>query len=178
MKPKLKGPKPLRRFDIFPDGGWIHFRCYIWKTKNDMYQALPAPHNFAAISCGGEIYKEIKNRLVFSGCIGELHFFDKQCRTSIITHELCHACHRYFRFRRWFQPLVFKKQTNRRWVNEKEEMFCWIIANLVREFMVRLHKQSGNLKNFPLWFERVKFRRYSHPLNWDGKEKSLTRRKR
>lgn len=171
---KLKGPKPLRTFYLYPDGGWIHFRVFVWKTKHDMYLAIPnqRTYNFEAISVGGDRYVQVGKRWQFCGEIGQLHFYEDTVRTGIITHECCHAAYAYFRFRRWFQPVVYKDRTmpgsRRESVTQREECFCWIMGNLVREFIFRYHRMRGEPKAAPGWFKPVRFRRYSHPMNWDG----------
>ena len=170
---KLKVPRPLRRFYLYPDGGWIHFRVFIWKTQHDMWLALPDKGaNFAAISCGGERYVKRKKRWQFRGEIGQLHFYHDSARTGIITHECCHAAHTYFRFRKWFAPIVVKDDSpyrpGRKWVTNREEVFCWVMGNLVREFIVRREKLCCQPKAMPNWFNPVKFRVYTKPLGWDG----------
>lgn len=165
---KLKGPKPVRTFYIHPDGGWIHLRVFIWKTKNDMYVALPdkGPYVFAAISCGGDRYVEVKRngrtRYQFCGEIGQLHFHEDQVRTGIITHECCHGAHTYFRYRKRFDPIVILDSTRnygRRSVKDTEEAFCWVMGNMVREFFCRLDKRRGKLTCSPSWFRPVRFRK-------------------
>lgn len=170
---KLKVPRPLRRFYLYPDGGWIHFRVFIWKTQHDMFLALPDKGtNYEAISCGGERYVEVKKRWQFCGEIGQLHFHYDSARMGIITHECCHAAHAYFRFRRWFDPVIVSDErhnSSRKWVTDREEAFCWIIGNLVREFIFRWQKMRGKAKAAPNWFNPVKFRVHAKPLSWNGK---------
>lgn len=171
-------PKPLRQFDIHPDGGWIHFSVFIWKTKTDMHAALsPQQPNYEAISLGGHNYKLIGNRWRFTGRIGQLHFYNDSVRTGIITHECCHAAHSYFRFRKRMCPIVLPKQADRSKCSEREEAFCWIMGNLVREFTLCLHHKRKGLKCAPNWFKQVPFFKVSYPKNWDGVEKSLTQRR-
>lgn len=161
---KSKTPRPLRHFYLHPDGDWIHFRVFIWKTKDDMFASTRCKEkNFEAIHQGGERYVKHKGRWTFCGELGQLHFYEDSARCGIIVHECCHAAHAYFRFRSWFQPVVVKdpkRNKSRASVSDREEAFCWIMGNLFREFQFRWQRCLGNGKCAPSWFSVVKFRRH------------------
>lgn len=137
-----------RHFKLYPDNHWTWIQVHVWKDQAEMWSkcGLPNP-KFEAISMMGTAVNE--NDDTMTGRIGMVHFYYDRVGSGIVTHELCHVAHGYFRLRRRMRKKFEIKNRNKKRhtdASNVEESFCLLIGNLESQFWsnwFRQRKKSG-----------------------------------
>jgi hypothetical protein len=134
-------PRRNRDFNLFPDGGFLFIRVRVHKNKRVMRYALRHRHpgRCEAVCCGGDAYVKKDGHYWFSGKFAEVHLHSDYFGIGVISHELCHATHEYFRSLRHHRlGHVISRKVDPRMASQQEEAFCWVLGNLVRQFCRKL----------------------------------------
>lgn len=166
------------RFKLYHDNGETFCRVYIWPSVRDMIAFLEKIHcqgergayaDTAAIHRGFEIiHTDPRGGNRWTHEIGEVHFPSRWCRAGIMAHELAHAAHHYMRLRRKYgldasgptrRGIRIPKHAE---ASEREEMFCWVLGNLVRQFCLCYYGlKNSRLDKFP-WPRKLHHARNKH----------------
>lgn len=123
----------VKKFRVWPDNDFLFFRVFIHPTKKAMFASTHKPHIHEAICQNFDRWFVPKEGPpVFSGEIGELHFYRGSFKAGILAHEMSHATYGYFAWRKKHAPIQFGR-ARRGYVENEEEAFCWVIGNLYRQ---------------------------------------------
>lgn len=140
----MRKPKLPLSFKIFPDNGVLYFTVTIHRSKRAMHKvAKRPPNNYEAICCGSErFFVPPKGPEVFSGEIGEVHFYSGSFRAGILAHEMTHATFRYFDWRKEWHPVKCATKGAGGRVSHYEEAFCYVLGNLYRQATINFNNDG------------------------------------
>lgn len=116
-----------------------YYEVIIFPTYKSMYKYYKDTGgyqdlDFSAICRDLEIYKGD----IPSNKIGEILIPKSKCKTSIITHECGHATFQYLRKINQEKMWTYLSEDKRIW--NMEEMYCQILGELSRQFVLQLYK--------------------------------------
>lgn len=125
-----------RRFRVYPDNGVVYYEVRIFRNRKQFInatgdkEAIGLCRSFTNFKISKDGSEQILPRL------GVLYFFDYETGIALISHECCHATLRYFHWRKENKhPVKYES------AQHKEEVFCRVLSNLVKQVVKNYCKQ-------------------------------------
>lgn len=134
----------IKQFRLYPDCHWVYFDVIIHHNRKSLMAATGEEGTVVGL-CKGWLTGHVPSGRI-KPKIGEIHLFAKRTGIGITSHEICHAVHRYFSIRNDLKigyGLTLHKTDGGRYASHKEESFCWVLGEMVRQFCVNFHRKRG-----------------------------------
>lgn len=148
----------MKHFKVFPDGGAAYFEVHIWPNRRVMRRESKIEDIEACCRTYRVVNISKDGKFTTLPALGAVHFYGKP-GVGIITHELTHAASGYMRWRRAKRvknhlPSYANKEMGR--VTQYEEIFCWVIGNLMAQFCWSWYGRKSKFVGTKPPFEKVK----------------------